>query len=112
MKKRYYLSMLSMYPLILVFDSIYFILHKSLELFLFAALAHFILFGLLNYLGTYFLYKPIDHIFIQSEDAKQAKKRIQNLTWYSTGWIFFLWFGVFAGKLKGFSKGPVDDDRC
>ncbi|MBC8232061.1 HAMP domain-containing protein [bacterium] len=90
MKKRYYLSMLSLFPLILAFDSVYFVLHQSLKLFLMSALAHFVLFGLINFIGTYFLYKPIDHLFIQSEDTKQAKKRIHHLTWYSTGWIFFL----------------------
>jgi len=90
MKKRYYLSMLSLYPLILVFECVNFIFHKSLELFLMDALTHFVLFGLLNFLGTYFLYKPIDHIFIQSGDTKQAKKRINHLSWYSAVWIFFI----------------------
>ena len=90
MKKRYYLSMLSVFPLILVFDGVYLVYHQSLELFLMQALPHFVLFGLLNFLGTYFLYKPIEHIFTQGEDTKQAKKRINHLTWYSTGWIFFL----------------------
>jgi len=51
---------------------------------------HFVLFGLLNSFGTYFLYKPIDYIFIQGGDTEKAKKRINRLTWYSTGWIFFL----------------------
>lgn len=90
MKKRYYLSMLSVFSLILVFDGVYLVFHQSLELFLMQALPHFVLFGLLNFLGTYFLYKPIEHIFTQGEDTKQAKKRINHLTWYSTGWIFFL----------------------
>ncbi len=92
MKKRYYLSMLSLYPLILAFDSIYFVLHKSLEVFLMSALGHFVLFGLINFLGTYFLYKPIDHVFIQREDTEQARKRINHLAWYSAGWIFSLGF--------------------
>ena len=46
MKKRYYLSMLSMYPLVLVFDSVYFVIHVSLETLVVTALAHFVLFGL------------------------------------------------------------------
>jgi len=90
MKKRYYLSMLSLFPLVLVFDSIPFFYHKSLEIFLMMSLVHFVLFGLLNFLGTYFLYKPIDHLFTQGGDTKQAKKRINRLTWYSTGLIFIL----------------------
>jgi signal transduction histidine kinase len=92
MKKRYYLSMLSLYPLILVFDSIYFFLHQSFEVFLLSVLWHFVLFGLINFLGVHFLYKPIDHVFIQREDTAQAQKRINHLAWNSAGWIFFLGF--------------------
>jgi signal transduction histidine kinase len=94
MKKRYYVSMLSVFPLILLIDSLYFASHQSLDMFLKMAIPHFIVFGLINYLGTYFLYKPIDHIFIQGEDTDQVKKRINNLTWYSTVWIF--WVGVLS----------------
>jgi len=108
MKKRYYLSMLSLFPLIVAFDSIYFVLHQSLELFLLAALAHFVLFGLLNYLGTYFLYRPIDQVFIQSKDTKQAKKRIHHLTWYSTGWIFFLGILSICYQIIQEHHGKID----
>ncbi len=90
MKKRYYLSMLSLVLLILVFDGIYFVSHQSLEMFLVMNLPHSILLGLLNFFGIYFLYKPIDHIFIQNDDVERAKKRIKHLTWYSTVWIFFV----------------------
>jgi len=117
MKKRYYLSMLSMYPLVLVFDSVYFVIHVSLETLVVTALAHFVLFGLLNFVGAYFLYKPIDHVFVQGEDTKQAKKRIKHLTRYSTGWIFFLGllyvaisFSVlylFPGDIPGVSPDKV-----
>ena len=84
--------MLSLFPLIIAFDSIYFAMHQSLETFLGFALVHFVLFGLLNFFGAYFLYKPIGHVFIRSEDTKQAQKRINHLTWYSTAWIFILGF--------------------
>ena len=90
MKKRYYLSMLSLLPLILTFDSVYFVLHQSSQIFLMSILVRFVVFGPINIIGAYFLYKPIDHVFIRSEDTKQAKKRISCLTWYSTGWIFIL----------------------
>ncbi|MCP4536181.1 MAG: adenylate/guanylate cyclase domain-containing protein [Chloroflexi bacterium] len=95
MKKRYYLSMLSVFPLILTYDCVYFVSHQSLKLFLTMVLPHFAVYGLVNFFGTYFLYKPIDYLFIQSGDTIQAKKqhaaqRINHLTWYSTGWIFFI----------------------
>ena len=90
MKKRYYLSMLSVFPLILLFDAIYLVLHQALDIFLMTVLVHFVLFCLLNFPGTYFLYKPIDHVFIYSENTEQAKKRIEFLSWYSTWWVFFL----------------------
>ncbi len=92
MKKRYYLSMLSLFLLILAFDSVYFLIHVSLETLVATALAHFVLFGLINFVGACFLYKPIEHVFIHSEDTIKAKKRIKRLTLYSTGWIFFLGF--------------------
>jgi len=82
--------MLSLFPLILVFDSIYFFFHKSLEIFLMVGLVHFILFGLLNFLGARFLYKPIDRLFTHGGDTEKAKERIKRLTWYSTGWISIL----------------------
>jgi hypothetical protein len=41
MKKRYYLSMLNLYPLVLAFDGIYFVSHQSLKMFLTMALTHF-----------------------------------------------------------------------
>jgi signal transduction histidine kinase len=81
-----------MYPLILAFDSIYFVLHKSLEVFLMSASGHFVLYGLINFLGFHFLYKPIDQTFIQGKETEQAKKRINHLAWYSSGWIFLIGF--------------------
>lgn len=84
--------MMSLYLLILVFDSVYFFLHQSFVVYIISAFGHFVLFGLINFLGAYFLYKPIDHVFIQREDTEQAKKRINHLSWYSAGWIFFLGF--------------------
>ena len=92
MKKRYYLSMLSLFPLIFVFDSVYFLLHQSLVTFFISTSAHFVLFGLINFIGIYLLYKPIDHVFVHSENTEQAKKQINHLTWYSAGWVFFLGF--------------------
>ncbi len=109
--------MLSMFPLILAFDSVYFVLHKSFETFVGKALAHFVLFGLINFVGTYFLYKPIDNVFSQGEASEQAKKRINHLTWYSTGWMFFLGLlyvaymlsvlYLFPGDIPGFSPDKV-----
>jgi len=92
MKKRYYLSMLSLYPLILAFDSVYFVLHRSIGVFFTTALGHLVLFGLINFFGAYFLYKPIDHVFIQGEETERARKRIDHLPWYSAVWAFFLGF--------------------
>ena len=90
MKKRYYLSMLSLFPLVLAFDIVYFVLHQSLPIFLMSTLVRFFFLGPINIIGAWFLYRPIDHVFIRSEDTEQAKKRIGHLTWYSTGWIFIL----------------------
>jgi signal transduction histidine kinase len=90
MKRRYYLSMLGLFPLIFMFSSIYFLFHKSLQVLLMTGSVGFVLFGPLNFLGSYFLYRPIDHLFTHSGDTKQAKKRINRLARYSTVWIFTL----------------------
>ena len=90
MKKRYYLCMLGLFPIIIIFDSIYFIYHQSLTIFLGLGFVHFILYVLMNYLGAYFIYKPIDRLFIQNLESIQATKRINRITLYSTLWIFFI----------------------
>ncbi len=108
MKKRYYLSMLSLFPLIVAFDSVYFIVHESLEILFITTLVHFLLFGLINFLGAYFLYKPIDHVFIQRENTQQAKERINRLPWYSSGWIFSLGTLYVAMTLLVFFLFPTD----
>ncbi len=82
--------MLSLFPLILAFDFIYFVFHRSLEIFSGAVSVHFILFVPLNLLGIYFIYKPIRRMFDQNNELKQAKTRIKYLTLYSAGWIFFV----------------------
>lgn len=112
MKKRYYLSMLSLYLLIVVFDSIYFFFHKSFKVFLMMAIVHFVLYGLINFLGTYLLYKPIDRLFTQGGgDTKQAKERISHLTWYSTSWIFIIGFSFIAfGQLSLFFNSSMYGD--
>lgn len=97
MKKRYYLSMLSIYLLILAYDCIYFMSHQSFNMFFMMTSPNFILYGLLNSLGTYFLYKPIDHLLNESKNIVQAEKRINQLTWYSTIWIFFI--GVLSASV-------------
>ena len=95
MKKRYYLSMLSIYLLSLAIDCVYFISHKSLSMFFSMTIPNLLVYGFVNLIGIYFLYKPIDHLFNENKDTLQAKKRIDHLTWYSTIWIFFV--GILSG---------------
>ena len=82
--------MLGVFPLILVFDCIYFIFHKSFAIFVGLGAVHFVLFGLLNYVGAYFLFKPVDHLLRFGDESEKAKARIARLTWYSTLWVFML----------------------
>lgn len=90
MKKRYHLSMLSLFPLIITFDSVYFAFHQSLQIFLSLGFLHFILLVPINSLGAYFLYKPIDQLFLQGKTTHSAKTRIPCLPLYSATWIFSL----------------------
>ncbi len=88
MKKRYYLSMFGLFPVIVAFDSIYFIYHQSVTIFLGLGGVHFVLYILFNYVGSYFIYKPIDDLFISGKDTEETKIRIDRLSWYSSFWIF------------------------
>lgn len=90
MKRQYYRSMLSIALLIMIFDCIYLAFHRSLEIFVMLGLLHLVLFGLLNFLGAYFLYKPVDRLFSADGDAKAAQARIGRLAGHSAAWIFIL----------------------
>lgn len=90
MRKRYNLSMLSIYPLILAFNGVYYAMHKSVEIFLMSSFVHFIFFGIFNWISVHFLYKPIHLLMMQEEDSNKGIIRIKNITWYSTVWVFLL----------------------
>lgn len=91
--------MLSLFLLILLFDAVYIPAHKSLELFLLAAALHFVLFVPINFAGIYFLYKPVDKLFLLNPNTTVAKIRVQRLAWYSAIWIFFLGVAYFGSML-------------
>jgi len=95
MKKRYYLSMLSIYLLSFTIDCIYLTSHKSLSMFFSMIIPNFVSFGLINLLGAFFIYKPIDKLFAGKINPSKVKKRIDNLAWHSSVWIFFV--GVLSG---------------
>lgn len=109
--------MLSLFPLIVVFDFVYFVLHQALDIFFVTASVHFVLFGLLNFLGIYVLYKPIDQVLRQRETPQSVKTRFNRLTWYSTAWIFLIGtfyvamtlstLLLFPEEIEGFSMDKI-----
>ncbi|MBF0289309.1 MAG: adenylate/guanylate cyclase domain-containing protein [SAR324 cluster bacterium] len=100
MKKRYYFSMLSLIPLVWGFGFVYLVFHQSIEIFLTFSLIQLILYGIINTVGIYFIYKPIDRLFVNDtvlievpfNDSSNDSSihRINHLTRYSTFWAFFL----------------------
>jgi signal transduction histidine kinase len=66
----------------------------AFDMFLKMAIPHILVFGFINYFGIYYLYKPIEQFFIYGKENENIKQRINNLTWYSTVWIF--WVGVLS----------------
>ena len=90
MKNRYYLSMLGLFPFIIAIDGIYFIYHQSITIFLGLGFVHLLLYGLINYIGARLLYRPVDRLFEGTGDVPAARKRIEQLTWQSTAWIFLI----------------------
>lgn len=102
MKKRYILTMLSLFPIIIAFDSIYFVYHKSLTIFLGLGFVHFVLYVIINLTGSHFIYKPIEHLFLTGQDTVNARKRINHIALYSSLLVFFI------GNLYiGFSLLPL-----
>jgi hypothetical protein len=97
-----------MFPMVLLFDLIYLPAHKSVEMFLMLGAIHFILLGPLNFIGFYFLYKPIDIAFKTNRDEPKARKRIRQLTWHSTLWVFALGVIYFGGMLLLIYSFPMD----
>ena len=108
MKKRYYLSMLSIFPLTLLFDVVYIPAHKTLSMFLVSAASHFIVFVPINLLGIYFFFKPIEQAFLENKVLVRARKSVPRLAWYSTCWIFLLGLVYFAGFWSLLSFAEVD----
>lgn len=116
MKKRYYLSMLSIFLLTLLFDVVYIPSHKSLSMFFVSVASHFIVFVPINILGIFFLFKPVAQTFRLNKITAKERIRIPRLAWYSTCWIFLLgllYFGVFWSllSLSGVDTGNVAMDK-
>jgi hypothetical protein len=63
MKYRYYLSMLSTFVLVMLFNAMYLMAPRSLEMFLVLAALHVVLFGVFNAIGTCVIYKPVERAF-------------------------------------------------
>jgi class 3 adenylate cyclase len=82
--------MCSIFLLMFVFDVVYFGVHKSVPIFLSNAFFYFLLYGIVSLVGAYFIYRPIDKLWRQKFEVTSSKKRIERLTWYSTGWIFLI----------------------
>ncbi|MGB4842868.1 MAG: hypothetical protein WBP16_00235 [Ferruginibacter sp.] len=97
MKKRYYLSMLSIFLLTLLFDVVYIPAHKTMSMFLVSVVSHFIVFVPINMLGIYFLFKPVAEAFRRNKMTAKVKVRAPRLAWYSTCWIFLLGLVYFGG---------------
>ncbi|MEL6822387.1 MAG: ATP-binding protein [Calditrichota bacterium] len=90
MKKRYYLSMLSMLPLLWAVNMVYLVAHQSVLVFFQLVGILTILFGLGSYLGARWIYRPIAQLFEEQGDIEVAKKRISQLTLLSTLWILLM----------------------
>lgn len=100
-KKKYYLYMLSMFPLLVFFGSLYFIVHKSWSAYIGISFFYLIVYAGLNFLGAIYLYKPIeklweintDHPLNQEDNTELTQirnngiSRIKNLPVLSGLWV-------------------------
>jgi class 3 adenylate cyclase len=83
----------SIYILILIFNFIYFIFHKSVVIFLVFSAGEFILFAGVSMLSGYYLYKPIQEMFDSNLESSKAIQRINHLSLYSS--LVILSIGIF-----------------
>jgi class 3 adenylate cyclase len=90
MKIRYFLSMFSIYLIILATNFLYFVNHRSLITFLITIGVHFILLVIINFIISYFIYKPVDTLLENGKNPEKATKRIEKLTSYSSLSIFII----------------------
>ena len=117
LKQKYYFSMLGIFLLLFVYDSIYYVVHKQVNIYLITTVTHFFLFCVVNLPGIFFLYRPIDQFLRTKENSQKAGKRILSLPGISTLWIFalglsyviltFLSFWFFPDGIEIFDPGKV-----
>jgi HAMP domain-containing protein len=86
MTRRYLLSMLSVLPLILAYDLVYSVFHRSLNILFTMVAMHLVLYGPLLLLGSWLLYRPIARGLGDQRSVPLALERIGRLTWSST-WL-------------------------
>ena len=108
MTKRYYLSMLAVFPLLLLFDAIYIPAHQTAVFFYFTAAVHLFIFVLLNSVGIWLLYKPVAASLRQNLITAGVKKRIRRLPWLSALWIFLLGVLYQMGIIFLILNAPLD----
>ena len=83
MRRRYLLSMVSLLPLMVTYDLVYFTLHRSTDILLLMGGMHAVLYGPVLLAGSWWLYRPIDRSLRDGGDAQAAGERIGRLTWRS-----------------------------
>lgn len=106
-KRTYYLYMVSIFPLLFIFGTFYFFVHKSLIAFIGFSFSFFIMYVGFNLLGAIFLFKPIENLWKDTQEyskiellenttlsqtKKNAINRIKNLPILSSLWIFTIGF--------------------
>jgi class 3 adenylate cyclase len=86
MTRRYLLSMLSVLPLILAYDLVYFAFHRSLNILLAMGAMHLVQYGPLLLLGSWRLYRPIARSLGDPREVSTALEQVRRLPWNST-WL-------------------------
>ena len=79
-----------MFPIIIAFDSIYFVLPQIFNYIPGIRFRAFFLYVIINLIGSNFIYKPIDHLFLTRQDNIKVRKRINHIALYSSLLVFLL----------------------
>jgi hypothetical protein len=76
MKKKYYLSMLSTFFIVYLSSVIYAVISQRYNIIYLSLITLSLIFILINWLGVYFIFAPIDYFLKDKINFEQSEKRI------------------------------------
>jgi len=99
--------MLSVFLLMLIVDCTYIFLSKRYDAVIPMLVMEIVCFLGINWLGIYFLFRPVDRLLSNEHDQKDLMRKVVRLPLYSALWLFFLglvWLGLVLSAINTYDK--------